>query len=76
MAVRTLTKMTEIEMSKHSLKYLQYKGFYCNFNCNYRIYSHISREILDKNWNFYLSFDLYAGQQKLEFQKYSMKVMQ
>jgi hypothetical protein len=30
-------------------------------NCNYRIYSRIIREILDKNWNFFFSFDLYTG---------------
>jgi hypothetical protein len=43
---------------------------------NYRIYSRISREILDKNRTFYLSFDLYAGQQKLEFKKYRIEEMQ
>ncbi len=29
---------------------------------NYRIYSRISREILDKIWDFFNQFDLYSGQ--------------
>ncbi len=31
----------------------------------YRIYSRISREILDKFWTIFSQFDLYAGHQKL-----------
>jgi hypothetical protein len=31
------------------------------FKVKYRIYSHISRKILDNFWQYFFQFDLYAG---------------
>ena len=48
-------------LSKHNLKNIFYSML------STRIYSRISREILDKFWTFSSSFDLYAGHKKEQF---------
>ena len=44
-------------------------SFFLLWRNNYRIYSHISQEILDKNKAYFYSFNLYAGQQFIQFMK-------